>query len=131
MSLATRRTFLQTVAATIASFLLPRSLRAEGRPSFWFIHAETGESWSIVDPVAWVLANSQQPMLARASKGLRTLTPADDQRIIRLVVRRCKLNLIELRPGLVVVHFFGPTGVWQPAPGLQPAPAGQELPPSP
>jgi hypothetical protein len=64
----------------------------------------------VADPVTWALANSRQPILARASKGLRTRTPADDQRIVRLVLRRCKLNLIELRPGLVVVHFWGRQG---------------------
>jgi hypothetical protein len=85
MSLATRRTFLQTVAVAIASFFLPRSLRAEGKASFWFLHTETGNSWPVADPVTWALANSQQPPLARASKGLRTLTPADDQRIVRRI----------------------------------------------
>jgi hypothetical protein len=60
--------------------------------------------------VAWALANSHQPILTRASKGLRTLTPADDQRIVRLVVRRCRLNLIELHPGRVLVHHWGQQG---------------------
>jgi hypothetical protein len=36
--------------------------------------------------------------------------PADPQRVIRLVVRRCRLNLLELRPGRVVVHFWGTQG---------------------
>src|SRR5436853_3374050 len=57
------------------------------------------------------LANSQQPILARASKGLRTLTPADDQRIVRLVVRRCKVNLIETRAERVVVQYWGQQGL--------------------
>jgi hypothetical protein len=110
MSHPSRRTFLQAVAAAVASFFLPRSLRAEGRPSFWFLHTGTGDSWLVTDPVGWALANSHQPILARASKGLRTLTPADDQRIIRLVTRRCNLNLIELRLGQVVVHHWGQQG---------------------
>jgi hypothetical protein len=110
MFFPTRRTFLQSVVATLASFLLPRSLRSEERPRFWFVHAETGDSWKVIDPVAWALANFQQPILARASKGLRALTPADDQRIVRLVVRRCKLNLIEIHPGQVVVQFWGQHG---------------------
>jgi hypothetical protein len=48
--------------------------------------------------------------MERASAGLRKLTPADGQRIIRLVTRRCRLNLIELRPRRVVVHFWGQQG---------------------
>jgi hypothetical protein len=42
--------------------------------------------------------------------GLVTLDAADPQRVIRLVVRRCRLNLIEIRPGRVVVHHSGQQG---------------------
>ena len=105
-----RRTFLKTVAAAFASFLLPRSLRAQGRPRFWFIHTETSDSWPVSDPVAWALANAHQPILERARARLVTLDAADPQRIIRVVVRRCKLNLLELRPGCVIVHHWGQQG---------------------
>jgi hypothetical protein len=107
MSPPSRRTFLQTAFAAVASFFLPRSLRAEGRASFWFLHTETGASWTVDDPVAWALANAQQPILERASERLVTLDAADPQRVIRLVTRRCGLNLIELHPGRVVVHHWG------------------------
>ncbi len=110
MSLVSRRTCLQTVAAAVASFFLPRSLRTEERARFWFLHTATGDSWPVTDPVGWTLTNSQQPILARASKGLRTLTAADDQRIIRLVIRRCNLNLIELHHERVVVHHWTQQG---------------------
>jgi hypothetical protein len=60
--------------------------------------------------VAWALGNARQPVLERASAGLLKLTPADGQRIIRLVVRRCRLNLLELRPGRIVVHHWGQQG---------------------
>jgi hypothetical protein len=107
MSFPSRRTFLQTASAAIAALFLPRSLRAQGSSrSFWFLHTPTREAWAVDDPVTWALANAQQPILERASAGLRKLTPADDQRIIRLVVRRCKLNLLEIRPGKVVVHYW-------------------------
>jgi hypothetical protein len=43
-------------------------------------------------------------VLERAAEGLRKLTPSDGERIVRLIVRRCRLNLIELHPGQVVVH---------------------------
>jgi len=111
MSFSTRRTFLQTALAAAASLFLPRAVCAEKRAgSFWFLHAATGEAWAVDDPVAWSLENAQQPILERASAGLRKLTPADDQRIIRLVTRRCRLNLIEIQPERVVVHHWGQQG---------------------
>ena len=106
-----RRTFLQTVAAAGASLFLLRGLSAGGNSrSFWFLHTPTGESWAVDDPVAWSLENARQPILERASAGLLKLTPADGQRITRLVTRRCKLNLIEMHPGRVIVHFWGQEG---------------------
>jgi hypothetical protein len=111
VSTPTRRTFLQTALAAAASLLLPRFLLAGRNPrSFWFLHAPTGESWAVVDPVAWALGNAGQPILERASAGLRKLTPADRQRITRLVTRRCKLNVIEIDRERVVVHFWGQQG---------------------
>src|SRR5262245_28320927 len=111
MSTPTRRTFLKTTVAAIASFFLPRTVRGEtSSGSFWFLHAPTGETWPVGDPVAWALASARLPILERASAGLLELTPADGQRIIRLVVGRCRLNLIELCPGRVVVHYWGQQG---------------------
>jgi hypothetical protein len=111
MSFPSRRSFLQIAFSAIASFFLPRVLFAGGKSrSFWFLHIPTGETWAVDDPLAWCLANARQPILERASKGLQKLTPADDQRIVRLVVRRCKLNLIEIQPERVVVHYWGQQG---------------------
>jgi hypothetical protein len=111
MSFPTRRTFLQTALAAAASLFLPRTVRAESRSkSFWFLHAATGESWAVDDPVAWSLGNARQPIFERASAGLLKLTPADGQRIIRLVTRRCRLNLLELWPARVSVHHWGQQG---------------------
>ena len=44
MSFPSRRTFLQTAVAAVASFFLPRGLRAgENSRSFWFLaHAHRG-----------------------------------------------------------------------------------------
>ena len=106
-----RRTFLQTALAAVASLSLPGFLSARGTPkSFWFLHTPTGESWDVEDPVSWSLENAWQPVLERASEGLSKLTASDDTRIVRLVVRRCKLNLLEIRPGRVVVHHWGQQG---------------------
>jgi hypothetical protein len=111
MSFPTRRTFLKTVLAAAASLFLPRILLARRNPtSFWFLHTPTGESWAVDNPVAWALANARQPILERARDRLLTLDAADPQRVIRLVVRRCGLNLLEIRPRRVVVHHWGQQG---------------------
>jgi hypothetical protein len=111
MSLATRRTFLQTTLGAAASLFLPRFLLAEGNPrSFWFLHTPTGEPWAVDNPVAWALENAREPIMERARERLLTLDAADPQRVIRLIVRRCSLNLLELRPGRVVVHHWGQQG---------------------
>jgi hypothetical protein len=109
---ASRREFLRASAATLGSFLLPRCLRAgvdDKRP--WFFHAIKGDSWPVADPVAWSLENALQPALGRASEGLRKLTSADGERVIRLVTRRCALNLIEIHPDRVDVHHWGCQGL--------------------
>ncbi len=111
MFFPTRRTFLQTALATAASLFLPRFLLArKNSKSFWFLNTPTGESWPVDDPVAWSLENARQPILKRARERLMTLDAADPQRVIRLVVRRCHLNLIEIQPGQVIVRFWGQQG---------------------
>ena len=106
-----RRSFLKATLAAVSSFFLPRFLPAQGEPtSFWFINATTSESWPVTDPVLWSLENARHPILERASKGLMKLTHSDGNRIVRLVVRRCHLNLIEIHPGKVVVHHWGQQG---------------------
>jgi hypothetical protein len=111
MSFPTRRTFLQTAVAAAASLFLPRGVGAEkSSGSFWFLHAPTGQAWPAADPVTWALANAGQPILERARERLTTLDATDPQRVIRLVVRRCRLNLLELRPEQVVVHYWGKQG---------------------
>lgn len=102
-----RRDLLKSVAATLTAWLLPRSLFARTPDrSFHFIHADTLDSWPVADPVKWSLQNAHEPVLQRASEGLGKLTADDGDRIIRLVIRRCRLNLIEVRPGQVVVHHW-------------------------
>jgi hypothetical protein len=60
--------------------------------------------------VAWSLGNAGQPILERARDRLVTLEAADPQRVIRLVTRRCRLNLLEIGPGRVFVHHWGQQG---------------------
>lgn len=102
-----RREFLQTSAAIAGSLILPKAVFASPSSNFHFIHADSCMSWPVADPVQWSLQNAHEPMLARAAEGLAKLTQNEGDRIIRLVVRRCSLNLLEVRPGKVVVNHWG------------------------
>jgi hypothetical protein len=107
-----RRNFFRSTAAGLASAFFPWNFFSK-KPdeSFWFLHADTGASWEIPDPVNWPLANVNLPVLVRASEGLGKLTTQDGDRILRLLTRRCGLNLIEQSPGIVVVSYWGQTGL--------------------
>ena len=95
-------------SATIAGALfLPQAVFASPSSNFHFIQTDSLNNWPILDPVQWSLGHAHDPILARAAEGLTKLTVNDHQRIIRLVVRRCSLNLLELQPGRVVVDHWG------------------------
>jgi hypothetical protein len=64
---------------------------------FWFLHTPTGKSWAVDNPVVWSLEHAHEPILERARERLVMLDAADPQRVIRLVVRRCRLNLSGVR----------------------------------
>jgi hypothetical protein len=76
----------------------------------FFLLAPTGESWEVADPIQWCLENAHEPILEHGRERLLTLTAADRQRIVRLVVRRCRLNLIEIQRERVIVHHWGQQG---------------------
>ena len=105
--MTSRRQVLQTTAVVTGSFILPKNMFATSEPNFHFIHADSCKHWPVLDPVQWSLQNAQEPSLTRAAEGLAKLTQNEGDRIIRLVVRRCSLNLIELQPGRVVVDHWG------------------------
>ena len=103
-----RREFLQTTAAVAGALLLPQGIFAKTPDQrFFFIHTDTLNHWPVADPVQWSLKNTHEPILARAAEGLGKLSENDGERIIRLVVRRCSLNLLELHPRRVVVDHWG------------------------
>jgi hypothetical protein len=78
---------------------------------YFFLDASTGQSWEVADPARWCLENAHDPTLERACERLVTFDrSADPQRVVRLIVRRCRLNLIELHPERAVVHFWGKEG---------------------
>jgi hypothetical protein len=103
-----RREFLQTTAAIAGSLLLPTCIFAKPSSNFHFLQTDTLNHWPVADPVQWSLHNAHEPILARAAEGLEKLTVNDGERIVRLVIRRCSLNLLELQPGRVVVDHWGP-----------------------
>ena len=103
-----RREFLQTTAAVAGALLLPQGIFAKTPDQrFFFIHTDTLNHWPVADPVLWSLQNAHVPILERATEGLSKLTVNDGERIIRLVVRRCSLNLLEVLPERVVVDHWG------------------------
>lgn len=105
----TRRDLLKSVAATLTAWLLPHRLFAKTTdPRFHFLQIVPNHSWPVTDPVLWALENQGDPILERAAEGLAKLTANDGERVVRLLVRRCGLNLLELRPGTVVAHHWGP-----------------------
>ncbi len=105
-----RRHFLKFTAALIPSWFLPKLLFAKPSSNFHFIHTDTLNSWPVTNPAEWSLQNAHEPILARAADGLRGLTATDNERIIRLVFRRCGLNLLEIQSNRVHVQFWGTNG---------------------
>jgi hypothetical protein len=102
-----RRNFLQTSGTIAASLIVPGSLQRREVEKSCFLHTDTMNSWTVADPIQWCLQNTNLPILERASEGLMKLNSNDADRTIRLVVRRCSLNLLELKSEQVVVHHWG------------------------
>jgi hypothetical protein len=107
----TRRDLLKTTAAIAGSLILPKTVLASSAPTFHFLHADSYKDWPVADPVQWSLQNAHAPILARAAEGLEKLTISDGDRIVRLVVRRCSLNLLEVQGNKVHVQFWGQQGL--------------------
>jgi len=105
-----RREFLQSTAAITGSFILPTSLFATPPSNFHFLHVDSYKDWPVPNPITWSLQNKYEPILERAADGLSKLTHNDADRIIRLVLRRCSLNLLEVQGSQVHVQFWGTQG---------------------
>lgn len=101
-----RREFLQASAAIAGASIVPHNLFASPTPSHYFIQTKTLNSWPISNPAQWCLDHKLDPILVRACDGLRNLVAEDADRIIRLVVRRCGLNLVEVQANRVTVHHW-------------------------
>lgn len=101
-----RREFLQVSAAATGSAITPTFALASPVPTCHFIHTTTLNSWPITNPAQWCLDHQHEPTLERACDGLGNLTANDADRIIRLVVRRCGLNLVEVQSNHVTVQHW-------------------------
>ncbi len=106
----TRRDLLKITAVAAASCILPEKLFATPAPNFNFLQVDSYKDWLVPNPVSWSLQNAHEPTLARAADGLKKLTPDDGDRIIRLVLRRSGLNLLEIQGSRVHVQFWGQHG---------------------
>ena len=72
-----------------------------------FLHVPTGDLFPVRDPVAWCPENARTPLLAAARERLlQCVGRTDRDRILNVVLRRCGLNLIELRCGRVTVSYW-------------------------
>lgn len=76
-------------------------------PAFYFIHNTTLEAWSVTDPVQWCLDHKTDPRLERAMEGLSARDADERDRIVRLVLRRCGLILVEVELPQVHVQHWG------------------------
>jgi hypothetical protein len=72
-----------------------------------FLHAVTGDTFPAGDPVGWCLERARTPLLAMARERLlQCVGRTDGDRILNVVLRRCDLNLIELRTDRVTVSYW-------------------------
>lgn len=101
-----RREFLQAGAAFTGISLVPKITFAAPTPTYHFIQTTTLNSWPIAHPAQWCLDHKLDPILERACDGLRNLSMNDEDRIIRLAVRRCGLNLVEVQQSQVMVYYW-------------------------
>jgi hypothetical protein len=101
-----RREFLQSSVAFAGASFVPHNLFASPTPTNHFIQTTTPNSWPIANPAQWCLDHKHDPILERAYDGLCNLSINDSDRIIRLVVRRSGLNLVEIQENQVTVHHW-------------------------
>lgn len=103
-----RRGFLQAAAFIATTGAWPSAGRAASPSRFQFVGDR--KSWPVEDPCAWALANhASLPVLESARERLGTLTPADGERTLKVVLRRCPLNLMEVDGNAVTIHQWTAT----------------------
>lgn len=103
-----RRGFLQVATALVATGTMSTPARPVQASRLHFVGES--ESWPVADPCAWALANhATLPILERARERLGTLTPDDGERALKVVLRRCPLNMVEVENNAVTVHQWTKT----------------------
>lgn len=82
--------------------------------AYFFLHVPSGRSWLTDDPHRWLLARRDETLLAPARERLHD-SADDNERCVRVVLRRCGLTLLQtVSDARVVVRHWG-----QPAPDLR------------
>jgi hypothetical protein len=108
-----RREFLQASAAVAGTMIVSPSFSGpipggEPPPKFVMFYVLSDEWWPTEDPVQWAATQQKNPLLSRvANRLLGERTQDDWTRIIGLFTRRFAVNLVELRPGRVILHYWG------------------------
>ena len=115
--MVTRRRFIQAAAAIPALFgnrlsvaetpSLP-SLATPDPTQPAFFDLGTGQCIAVPNPTAWCIANAHTPLLSRARERLELSDSDTEQdRVLRVVLRRCGLLLLERRgPSFLVIQFW-------------------------
>lgn len=100
-----RRGFMQAAAALVAAGSIPTEAAAAPAPRRYFVGP--AGAWAVEDPAAWALARrADMPELERARERLATLAPGDDVKILRVVLRRCPLSLVEVNGATVTIQHW-------------------------
>jgi len=87
----------------------PRFTEEIAMNKFWFLQVTTGDWWSVADPVAWCLENARQPLLEPAREQILALAARPDpERLLKAVLRLCKLNLLEVPSSSRLSSITGP-----------------------
>lgn len=75
---------------------------------FWFVQFQPMSWWPVLDPVAWCIDNAHLPLLDPALDRLMSGdVGSDPQRLLNVVLRRCKLNLVEIpTSNRVLQHYW-------------------------
>lgn len=107
--ICSRRDFLRSSIGACAPDLYRVKLKCPADHSI--LDPVTGHFWQVKDPVEWSFQNVDKAVLARARNGLRSLLPTDSDRIQRLLVRRCGINLIRINTRSIEVQYWGNLGL--------------------
>ena len=100
-----RRGFMQAAAALVAAGSIPTGGAAAPVPRCYFVGP--AGAWAADDPAAWALARQADlPELEHARERLATLTLDRHENILRVVLRRGPLSLVEVNGAMVTAQHW-------------------------